>query len=145
MSKIKIGLIALAIFGLGSITGYYLKPAEIKIVKEKTEDKKAQEDTKTNLLIVKKKITRPDGTVEEEETRKREKEKSTKTESHISIKEERTEKARSKWSISLLLKPQDPQPFQGGVIEYKVLGPVKAGVYVLPTHNQYGISVGMEF
>ena len=40
MSKIKIALIALSIFGLGSITGYYSKPAEIKIVKEKNEDKK---------------------------------------------------------------------------------------------------------
>lgn len=144
LSKTKLSIIALFIFAVGGVIGYYSKPAKVETIEivKVVEVVKEKEDTKKNTKTIE--VKKPDGTVitktETQEETKKEKEQA----SEKQILSQRKEEARANWSISILIKPQEHQPAHGLLIEKRVFGNIKAGVFGT-IDKSYGISLGLEF
>lgn len=129
---------------VGVVIGYYSKPAKVEIkeiVKTVEVVKEVEVKSKDQKYI---QIKKPDGTVitkiDTHEDSKKESDK--KIESYV--EKSKTVEARSNWSVSALIKPQNNQPLYGLVIERRILGPLKIGAFGT-IEKSYGLTVGMEF
>ncbi len=149
-NKVK-ALILLAV-ALGSYAfGRFSVPEKIKVIevektvtKEKTDRKK-----EVNRKITKRKITRPDGTVEEISRIVDKSKDTTKKDSSITndkTKESETAKSSSKLTVDVLTGVSFTQPsfVYGLSIGRDMVGPVRMGAWAL-TSGHIGLSLGLSF
>jgi len=146
MNKVlKMSVIGLLLLGLGVAVGRYLAPGKVEVVKE--EVIKEVEVVKKDVVYVEKKITRPDGTIEEER-RIEDKSETERRRDQESRESKIVQNAKPQWKVSGLVGTKDwtniSTPVYGISVERRIAGPIFVGAWGT-TGSNVGISVGLEF
>jgi hypothetical protein len=146
MNKVlKMSLIGLILFALGAALGRYLAPEKVEVFKE--EVIKEVEVVKKDVVYVEKKITRPDGTIEEER-RIEDKSETERSRDQASRESKIVQSAKPQWKVSGLVETsylkKNSSPVYGISVERRIAGPIFVGAWST-TGSNFGVSVGLEF
>jgi hypothetical protein len=131
--------------------GRFYAPEKVKVieVEKKTTTEKKDSSRESNKKIIKKKVTKPDGTVTEitrEEDSTKSSRNSDKTDTTEKSKTSETTKSSSRLSIQALAGVQlsDKSLTYGLAVSRNLIGPLRIGVFGL-TSGQVGCSLGLDF
>ena len=145
--KSKVNII-LAILLLGIGIGYFTKPTKIETRTVEVEKTKVVQKEGKSKYFYKKKIIRPDGTIEEIEVTKEEWDK---LEASTSEKQKELDtKIKNDIGLSLSAFALSPSKSLGKEIEYgihaskRVVGSITVGV-MATTDKKIGVSIGVDF
>lgn len=138
-------------------------PSVVEVAKVVTVEKRVEVEGKTKekvVVVYREKTTKPDGTIVERETEKRE----TKTETERKTTDDKTaerettitiEPYRPQWRAGALLGVNAGAVAAGGlssgafawgaIAERRIAGPVWVGVWGLSAGPSFGVAVGVEF